>query len=385
MKDFARRARFTPEGFKKHKAKLAALEKELAALKGGKGKGNAKVHKAPNGKAFPAHWGAPPLRQTRDLRPLPGGYGRGSGTLARWIQGNLDKDAKGDKPGAGGVKPGVKPRPPVVIRPGIPNRPGGRKKYPAHWGDPPRIQTRDLRPLPGGYGMGSGTLARWIQQNLDKDAAGRKPGGGANANQAQIGRLQARVKQIKSFMARARLTKKSRERYLGEIKKLEEQIAALQDQSSSNPSGKRPAVTAAFAGKHPSGTYAPGELLVGMQKGTEKADSEKALKGAIPGVVIVRTMINGTILHVRLPETTNVEQAMAKLKGIDLVRYAELNGIATIQPVPRPGGPGIGIQPVPRPGIGVRPRPRIPRDGKVRPFKIEPRKIQPRKLVPRER
>jgi len=375
MKDFARRARFTPEGFKKHKAKLAALEKELAALKGGKGKGNAKVHKAPNGKAFPAHWGAPPLRQTRDLRPLPGGYGRGSGTLARWIQGNLDKDAKGDKPGAGGVKPGVKPRPPVVIRPGIPNRPGGRKKYPAHWGDPPRIQTRDLRPLPGGYGMGSGTLARWIQQNLDKDAAGRKPGGGANANQAQIGRLQARVKQIKSFMARARLTKKSRERYLGEIKKLEEQIAALQDQSSSNPSGKRPAVTAAFAGKHPSGTYAPGELLVGMQKGTEKADSEKALKGAIPGVVIVRTMINGTILHVRLPETTNVEQAMAKLKGIDLVRYAELNGIATIQPVPRPGGPGIG----------VRPRPRIPRDGKVRPFKIEPRKIQPRKLVPRER
>jgi len=385
MKDFARRARFTPEGFKKHKAKLAALEKELAALKGGKGKGNAKVHKAPNGKAFPAHWGAPPLRQTRDLRPLPGGYGRGSGTLARWIQGNLDKDAKGDKPGAGGVKPGVKPRPPVVIRPGIPNRPGGRKKYPAHWGDPPRIQTRDLRPLPGGYGMGSGTLARWIQQNLDKDAAGRKPGGGANANQAQIGRLQARVKQIKSFMARARLTKKSRERYLGEIKKLEEQIAALQDQSSSKPAGKRPAVTAAFAGKHPSGTYAPGELLVGMQKGTEKADSEKALKGAIPGVVIVRTMINGTILHVRLPETTNVEQAMAKLKGIDLVRYAELNGIATIQPVPRPGGPGIGIQPVPRPGIGVRPRPRIPRDGKVRPFKIEPRKIQPRKLVPRER
>ena len=186
-------------------------------------------------------------------------------------------------------------------------------------------------------------------------------------------------------MARARLTKKSRERYLGEIKKLEEQIAALQDQSSSKPSGKRPTVTAAFAGKHPSGTYAPGELLVGMQKGTEKADSEKALKGAIPGVVIVRTMINGTILHVRLPETTNVEQAMAKLKGIDLVRYAELNGIATIQPVPRPGGPGIGIQPVPRPGIGVRPRPRIPRDGKVRPFKIEPRKIQPRKLVPRER
>lgn len=54
----------------------------------------AKVYKSPNGKPYPAHWGAPPLRQTRDLRPLPGGYGRGSSTLGRWIQMNLDKDAK---------------------------------------------------------------------------------------------------------------------------------------------------------------------------------------------------------------------------------------------------------------------------------------------------
>ena len=52
-----------------------------------------KVYQSPSGKAYPAHWGAPPLRQTRDLRPLPGGYGNGSGTLARWIQQNLDKDA----------------------------------------------------------------------------------------------------------------------------------------------------------------------------------------------------------------------------------------------------------------------------------------------------
>jgi len=58
------------------------------------GDGEAKVYKSPNGKAFPAHWGPPPLRQTRDLRILPGGYGRGSGTLARWIQENLDRDAK---------------------------------------------------------------------------------------------------------------------------------------------------------------------------------------------------------------------------------------------------------------------------------------------------
>jgi len=50
-----------------------------------------------------------------------------------------------------------------------------KKEYPAHWGDPPKIQTRDLRPLPGGYGKGSGTLAKWIQGNLDDDANGLKP------------------------------------------------------------------------------------------------------------------------------------------------------------------------------------------------------------------
>lgn len=46
-------------------------------------------------------------------------------------------------------------------------------KFPAHWGEPPAVQTRDLRPLPGGYGEGSGTLAKWIQDNLDKDAVAK--------------------------------------------------------------------------------------------------------------------------------------------------------------------------------------------------------------------
>lgn len=57
----------------------------------------AKTYQSPNGKEFPAHWGAPPKIQTRDLRPLPGGYGKGSGTLAKWIQANLDDDAKDGK------------------------------------------------------------------------------------------------------------------------------------------------------------------------------------------------------------------------------------------------------------------------------------------------
>lgn len=53
----------------------------------------------------------------------------------------------------------------------VPEPAAAAKKFPEHWGEPPAVQTRDLRPLPGGYGMGSGTLAKWIQQNLDQDAA----------------------------------------------------------------------------------------------------------------------------------------------------------------------------------------------------------------------
>jgi len=45
--------------------------------------------------------------------------------------------------------------------------------FPKHWGNPPAIQTRDLRPLPGGFGKGSSTLAGWIQENLDKDATSK--------------------------------------------------------------------------------------------------------------------------------------------------------------------------------------------------------------------
>ncbi|MEZ6042019.1 MAG: MG2 domain-containing protein [Planctomycetaceae bacterium] len=43
-------------------------------------------------------------------------------------------------------------------------------KYPDHWGKPPEIQTRDIRPLPADFGMGSSTLAAWIQKNIDADA-----------------------------------------------------------------------------------------------------------------------------------------------------------------------------------------------------------------------
>lgn len=43
------------------------------------------------------------------------------------------------------------------------------KEFPQHWGEPPAIQTKDLRQLPGGYGMGSGTLAKWIETKMEAD------------------------------------------------------------------------------------------------------------------------------------------------------------------------------------------------------------------------
>ena len=356
MKDFARRARFTPEGLAKHNAKLAELEKDLATLQGGGGKlGNTKTYRSPSGKAFPAHWGAPPRIQTRDLRVLPGDYGRGSGTLARWIQQNLDKDAAkgGGKPGSGKqtgvptfeewVKGGMKipsgrvfiggspwfderkgerrsPRevykmlyggknagggkPPVIKPRPRPNP--GKGRFPAHWGAPPRIQTRDLRPLPGGYGRGSSTLAKWIQQNLAKDAA--------NPNRSKS------------------------------------------ENTPAKPQSKRPALSPAFSAKHPGGSYATGELLVGVEKGLSKEASEKMLAKVIPGLKVKKAMINNTILHVTLPESTNVELAMAKLKTVKAVRYSELNGRVGIQPA-QPGGAGIGIG-QPRPQILPRTPPR---------------------------
>ena len=42
--------------------------------------------------------------------------------------------------------------------------------FPAHWGIPPEIQTMDYRPLPGGFGHGSGTLGAWIDQHLATDS-----------------------------------------------------------------------------------------------------------------------------------------------------------------------------------------------------------------------
>ncbi len=61
------------------------------------------------------------------------------------------------------------------LPPPFPEVAAAAKPFPSHWGEPPAIQTRDLRELPGGYGQGSSTLAAWIQANLDKDSAAARP------------------------------------------------------------------------------------------------------------------------------------------------------------------------------------------------------------------
>ena len=40
----------------------------------------------------------------------------------------------------------------------------GRPQYPPAFGPPPKMQTRDLRVLPFGYGHGSGTMVTWLEK-----------------------------------------------------------------------------------------------------------------------------------------------------------------------------------------------------------------------------
>merc|ERR1719454_1297309 len=83
---------------------------------------------------YPESRGEPPMIQTMDYRPLPGGYGHGSSTVAAWILEQMAKEREKT----------------------------GQVSYPPAFGEVPRMQTRDLRPLPFGYGMGSQTIANWL-------------------------------------------------------------------------------------------------------------------------------------------------------------------------------------------------------------------------------
>ncbi len=156
MKDFAKRARFTPDGHKKFLAKLAALEEALAGLKGG-------------AKGVPTYeqW----VAGGKKLPPGMMFIGGSPWFNERTGQKRQPREVYDMIYGKKGAPAPIKPKP---IRPIF--KPGPRKPFPKHWGNPPLRQTRDRRPLPGGYGMGSGTLAKWIQENLDRDKKADKKG-----------------------------------------------------------------------------------------------------------------------------------------------------------------------------------------------------------------
>ena len=67
-----------------------------------------------------------------------------------------------EKASVGQVKQLDKPTTKPAVKP-------ARKPFPPHWGKPPSLQTRDMRPLPFGFGMGSSSLAGWIKENVKKD------------------------------------------------------------------------------------------------------------------------------------------------------------------------------------------------------------------------
>ena len=105
-------------------------------------------------------------------------------------------------------------------------KPAEKKAYPAHWGNPPSIQTRDYRQLPGGYGMGSGTLLRWITENMEADK--KNPDRATQvAAASEIQLLEKEITDMKDFMTRARFTPEGLVKYKAKLKMKEDQLALL--------------------------------------------------------------------------------------------------------------------------------------------------------------
>jgi glutaredoxin len=68
----------------------------------------------------------------------------------------------------GRPKPGGSDREQGRPKPGGNDREQG-SKFPKHWGNPPAVQTRDYVKLPGNFGHGSSTLAKWIEEKMKRD------------------------------------------------------------------------------------------------------------------------------------------------------------------------------------------------------------------------
>ena len=115
------------------------------------------------------------------------------------------------------------------------------KIYPEHWGQPPLRQTRDRRVLPGGYGQGSGTLARWIQENLDADAKDpRRVKDKKNSKVSKIKELEEKIEEMKNFMERARFTPEGLAKYKARLMKMENELNLLKLENQKNTKTKIP-------------------------------------------------------------------------------------------------------------------------------------------------
>lgn len=101
-----------------------------------------------SGKLYPTHWGGFGGKKEGTIR-LPGGYGRGSEKLKKWIQKKIKGDEKMQHLAPNGVA------------------------YPMHWGEPRGKANGDVE-LPGDYGLGSTQLNSWIRRKRLNDKETRK-------------------------------------------------------------------------------------------------------------------------------------------------------------------------------------------------------------------
>lgn len=100
--------------------------------------------------------------------------------------------------------------------------------YPAHWGNPPLAQTKDYRPLPSGYGMGSGTLAKWITKNMEEDRTNPDRAKDlALANAAEIKSLEAEIKKMQDSLKLAKFTEQALADFKAMLQVKEERLATL--------------------------------------------------------------------------------------------------------------------------------------------------------------
>jgi hypothetical protein len=114
-------------------------------------------------KPFPKRWGEPPKATTRDYCDWPDGFGHGSGTIKKWIEKHLEEDKRAAK------KSEVKGAASGDTGKEQPIFPGAKKPFPSRWGSPPKVATMDMVQWPDGYGQGSGSVGKWIKENMRKD------------------------------------------------------------------------------------------------------------------------------------------------------------------------------------------------------------------------